>query len=77
MNILNNNMEKTLDEKMNELYKFRHELMDKLEIVNKNISLLEKDKVKNCEHIWVVDREDCAYGERYTYCSKCRVDKTY
>ena len=70
-------MEKTLDEKINELYKFRHELIDKLEIVNKDISLLEKEKVKNCSHIWVVEREDGAYGERYTYCSKFRVNKTY
>ena len=25
-------------------------------------------------HQWITEREDGPYGERYTYCKKCRID---
>ena len=36
--------------------------------------LIAKRCDENGGHEWVTERENCLYGERYTYCKKCRCD---
>ena len=40
------------------------------------VSKILKEIVNNCEHEWIRERESGQYGELYTFCSKCRVDKS-
>ena len=70
-------MDKTQEETLNELYKFRMDLTNKLNLVNKEIERLEKEKIKNCKHEYVTYREDCMYGEKTTCCKYCGVDRVW
>ena len=64
-------MDNTLEENLNELYKFRLELTNKLNMVNREILKLEEEKVKNCNHNFVGQREEGQYGEKFYICSLC------
>ena len=61
---------------LKELIKLKYQYQDKLEKIEKEISKLENQKIKNCKHEWVTEREDCMYGEIYTYCKLCGVYNT-
>ena len=43
-------MEQTDEESLNELYKYRMELMNKINLIDLEISRLESEKVKKCNH---------------------------
>ena len=64
-------MEQTLEENLNELYGFRLELTNKLNMINREIDKLEKEKVKICIHNFIGEREEGMYGERLWKCSIC------
>ena len=59
---------------LNELYNEKTVLENKLKIINEKIKILEQEKINNCDHDFIVEREDCMYGEKYRYCKHCRVD---
>ncbi len=66
-------MEQSLDETIDELYKYKIELTNKLNMINREISILEEEKVKNCKHNFISYREEGMYGEILWKCNKCGV----
>lgn len=40
----------------------------KQQILNTNYEISNK-----CIHKWITEREDGPYGERFTFCEKCRI----
>jgi hypothetical protein len=70
-------MEKTDEESLQELYKFRLELTNKINLINREISRLEENKVKKCDHIWENVREEYMYGEKFTICKLCGVHRGF
>ena len=43
-------------------------------IKNVNTKIALKCEIKNKTHEWIKERENCIYGETYTYCKKCKID---
>ena len=39
-----------------------------------NIKIALKCEEENGKHDWITEREDCMYGERFTFCRNCKVD---
>lgn len=70
-------MEKSNNDELNELIEYKYELMNKLKEVEIKIKKLEDIKIKNCNHSWRTEREDGIYGERYTYCIYCGVNRNW
>tara|TARA_B100000035_G_C21022136_1_gene564499 strand:+ start:636 stop:845 length:210 start_codon:yes stop_codon:yes gene_type:complete len=69
-------MEK-LNNNINELYKKKYDLIKELKIVEKKIKEVEKERVLKCSHEWITEREPGMYGENFTYCKYCRVNKIW
>ena len=69
-------MDNNCNSKMNELLKQKYEYKKKIIDIEEEIEILLKEIVNNCEHEWIRERESGQYGELYTFCSKCRVDKS-
>ena len=68
-----------LENKLKKLYNEKYECELNMKLIEKeikntkyNISKVCLDKNKG--HDWVSEREEGPYGERFTYCSKCRID---
>ena len=73
-------------EEINNLRQQRSSLIEKKYEYSKKIkeietSIKEKSyeianicKKNNNGHIWISEREDCLYGERYTFCKICEID---
>ena len=43
-------------------------------ILNKGIEISRECSKQNNGHQWTSEREEGPYGERFTYCQKCKVD---
>tara|TARA_B100000686_G_C16367416_1_gene750800 strand:+ start:37 stop:246 length:210 start_codon:yes stop_codon:yes gene_type:complete len=69
MDQLNNNIE--------ELYREKYDMINKLKIIEKKINILEKERISKCDHEWVTEREPGVYGEKYTYCKYCKVNRVW
>jgi len=39
-----------------------------------NIKMALKCKEDNGDHEWISERENCMYGERFTFCKNCKID---
>lgn len=63
----------TLEESLSELYKYKIELTNKLNMINREISILEEEKIKKCKHNFVSYREEGMYGEILWKCSICGI----
>lgn len=44
---------------------------------NKKLKELLIEECQKKGHEWIVEREDCLYGETYRYCKICGKDKSY
>ena len=64
-------MEQSLDENIDELYKYRMELINKINMIDREINKLESDKMKTCKHNFIGEREEGMYGEKIWKCSIC------
>jgi len=60
---------------LNELYEKKYDLLDELKIVEKKINILEKERVLKCSHEWIREREPGMYGELFTYCKNCGINR--
>tara|TARA_B100000900_G_C20258313_1_gene584889 strand:+ start:373 stop:678 length:306 start_codon:yes stop_codon:yes gene_type:complete len=59
----------------NKKYEYQLKIRETDELIKKTNSLIaEKCKKINGNHEWISEREPCLYGERYTFCKKCRID---
>ena len=68
-------MEQIYREKINELSKQKYEYQQKIDEIKKEINVLIKKIVKDCNHEWIKERESGQYGQMLEYCLKCRVDR--
>ena len=64
-------------EKKEKLIKEKYELLKKINIIEKEINDLNQIIINNCIHEWKTDREDCLYGEKFTYCTKCGIHRGF
>ena len=62
----------TNKQKLNNLIKIKHNYLDKLKDIEKEIEEIQKNIVDDCEHDWIREREPGQYGELLIICSKCR-----
>ena len=69
-------MDKILNEKKN-LIKEKYNIKSRLEVIEKRLEEIQNNIINNCNHEWITEREDCMYGERFTYCKKCSVFRTF
>ena len=69
-------MDKILNEKKN-LIKEKYNIKSRLEVIEKRLEEIQDNIINNCDHEWITEREDCMYGERFTYCKKCSVFRTF
>ncbi len=69
-------MDKILNEKKN-LIKEKYNIKSRLEVIEKRLEEIQDNIINNCDHEWITEREDCMYGERFTYCKKCGVFRTF
>ena len=69
-------MDNNCNSKINDLLKQKYEYKKKIIGIEEEIEILLKEIVNNCNHEWIREREPGQYGELYTICSKCRVDKS-
>ena len=44
---------------------------------NKELKALLIEECKKIGHEWIIEREDCLYGETFRYCKICGIDKVY
>lgn len=81
MNIIEDdtqNMDKLLNEKNNLITK-KYKFIQYVKDIENQIKEQEFKIAKFCSntnngHKWITEREDGPYGERFTYCERCRVD---
>ena len=66
-----------LNNDIGELYKKKYDLIKELKIIEEKINILEKERISKCDHKWVTEREPGVYGEKYTYCEHCKVDRVW
>ena len=71
MDKLNNEKQKLLSEKSNYLDIIKQ--IEK-EILEKEKQIANTCKIENGGHKWISEREDGPYGERYTFCERCKID---
>ena len=69
-------MEDILIEK-NSLIKEKYKIKSRLEEIEKKLDEIQENIIKNCTHEWITEREDCMYSERFTYCMKCGVFRSF
>mgnify|MGYP001404587841 CR=1 FL=1 len=66
-----------LEEFNDSLNKLKYEFISKVHKIEKMTKKVNILIAKNCEkegHKWITEREEGPYGERFTYCEKCRCD---
>ena len=62
-------------ENLDELYKKKYDLIKELKIIEKKIKEAEKNRVLKCSHEWIREREPGMYGEVFTYCKNCGINR--
>ena len=68
-----------LKNQQNLLIQQKYEYVEKIKEIEKNIKQKGYEIANTCKnkddgHKWISEREEGPYGERFTYCEKCRVD---
>ena len=65
------------NDNINELKKEKEIYLRKIEYLQHQISDIEKNMYNYCKrtggHNWVSEREQCIYGELFTYCEICKL----
>ena len=69
-------MDKICD-KRNKLVEEKHKLQKRLNEIELILKDLETTIINNCKHEWINYREEGMYGERYTVCKICGVNRGY
>ena len=68
---LHNKIKKLYNEKQE--CKLKIKLLDR-EVIKTQYKLSDLCLKNNGKHEWVTEIEDGPYGERFTYCKKCKID---
>lgn len=68
-------MNDTYIKKRNEYIQQKYDYLQKIQFCEEEIEKLNKLIVNNCDHEWITERESGQYGERWTFCKKCRLDR--
>ena len=63
-----------INKSLDELYNEKINLENNLKSINDKIKILEKEKIMNCKHEFIVEREGGIYGETFRFCKHCRLD---
>lgn len=64
-------------DKLDELYDKKYKLLDELKEIEEKINVLEKQRISKCNHKWVTEKEVGIYGDKFTYCEICRINRYY
>lgn len=64
-------------DKLNDLYDKKYKLLDELKEIEEKINVLEKQRISKCNHKWVTEKEVGIYGDKFTYCEICRINRYY
>lgn len=62
-------------DKLDDLYDKKYKLLYELKVIDEQIKVLEKERISKCNHEWVTEREQGIYGEKYTYCKNCGINR--
>ena len=60
----------------NQINKLEYKITD-FQNENKQLKILLIEECKKNGHHWIIDREECLYGETHRYCKICGKDKVY
>ena len=69
-------MDKIIENK-EKLIKEKYAFLKKIIDIEKEINALDQVIINNCIHEWITEREDCLYGEKFTYCKKCGLHRGF
>ena len=69
-------MEKVLEAK-NSLINEKYELLEKLKTIENKIKECDDYIGKQCNHEWITEREDGIYGDRFTVCKLCKINRGF
>lgn len=61
--------------KRNEYISLKYQLLEKIKFYDDEINKLNKLIIDECDHEWIREREPGQYGELWTLCKKCRLDR--
>ena len=63
----------TLSDKLKKykLDDMKHDYLTKLNTIHTHWKELNEKIIKECKHEYVIERENCQYGEKWYTCSKC------
>ena len=69
-----------LKDKINLLQNKKFEYLSKITNIENEIKKSKREIAKTClkennnTHLWITETEDGPYGERFTFCEKCKID---
>jgi len=63
----------TLSDKLKKykLDEMKHDYLTKLNTIHTYWKELNEKIIKECKHEYVIERENCQYGEKWYTCTKC------
>lgn len=64
-----------LKNRIENMYKAKYFHQSQIKKLENLIEETKKKIVQSCNHEWVTQREDGQYGELYTTCKKCGLDR--
>ena len=64
-----------LQNRIKNMYQVKYFHESQIKKIENLIIETQKKIVQSCEHEWVTTREDGQYGELYTTCKKCGMDR--
>tara|TARA_B100000161_G_C33360569_1_gene328746 strand:+ start:245 stop:454 length:210 start_codon:yes stop_codon:yes gene_type:complete len=66
-----------MDNEIDKLYREKYDMINKLKKIEEKIKVLEKERIASCNHKWVTEREQGIYGNKFTYCEHCKVNRIW
>ena len=69
-------MDKVLETKNTLIYE-KYALLEKLKTIENKIKECDDYIGKQCKHEWITEREDGVYGDRFTVCKLCKINRGF
>ncbi len=66
-----------INEKKANLEKTKYNLLNQVKEIDNMLNELNLIVINNCNHQWTTEREDCMYGETFTYCKLCGIHRGF
>lgn len=67
---------KKINSNKNKIQKLEYKIND-FQNENKQLKMVLIEECNKIGHQWIIEREECLYGETYHYCKICGKDKVY